>query len=183
MKVLGIVGSPRPGGNTDLLVAEALRGAESAGAETEKLVLSDFEINPCRGCDACAVTGVCRQRDDMAGLLDKLFEADVWVLGTPVYWWGPSAQMKAFIDRWYAPVHSAERKARMAKRVALVLPFGDSDPGTARHIVGMLSDALDYLKADFAGQLLVSANDPGEVAERPDVMRQAFELGARLAKG
>lgn len=181
MYVLGVVGSPRKGGNTDVLIDEALRGAASAGATVEKVMLIDYDVNPCRACDGCRKTGICQQHDDMPALLDKLFAADAWILGTPVYWWGPSAQLKAFIDRWYAPNHSPELRAKLRKRVALVSPFGDDDPGTARHIVGMLSDALDYLKADFAAQLLVTANAKGEVARNERAMRDAFALGAKLA--
>jgi len=183
MYILGVVGSPRKGGNTDVLVAEALRGAAGAGSATEKITLVDFRVNPCQACAGCHRTGVCRQDDDMAGLLEKLFASDAWILGTPVYWWGPSAQLKAFVDRWYAPIHSAERKAKMRKRVALVAPFGDSDPDTARHLVGMLADALSYLEADFAGKLLVTASGRGEVAGNARAMRDAFDLGVRLATG
>ena len=182
MHVIGIVGSPRKGGNTDVLVTEALRGAASAGATTEKVALVDYEVNPCRACGACHGTGVCAQDDDAAALLEKLFASDAWVLGTPVYWWGPSAQLKAFVDRWYAPIHAPERRAKLAKRVALVSPFGDADPATARHIVGMLDDALAYLKAEFAGQLLVpDTHSRGGVVQDERVMRDAFDLGVRLA--
>jgi multimeric flavodoxin WrbA len=166
-----------------MLVAEALRGAASAGAETENVFLSDLNIHPCVACLKCHNNGICAQADDMAGLFEKMFASDTWILGTPVYWWGPTAQMKAFIDRWYAAIHHPERRVQMRRRVALISPFGDGGTGTARHIVGMLTDSLAYLKADFAGQLLVpSANKPGAVADRPEVMQEAYELGILMAK-
>ena len=183
MRVLGIVGSPRAGGNADLLVGEALRGAASAGAATEKVVLSELEINPCKACEGCHKDGICQQEDDMADLLEKLFASDAWVRGTPVYWWGPSAQFKAFVDRWYAPNQVPERAALLRKRVSLVAAFGDADPATARHVVGMLADSLSYLKAVFVGQLLVSADKRGEVAGNPRAMADAFALGVRMAVG
>jgi multimeric flavodoxin WrbA len=183
MRVLGIVGSPRKNGNTDILVEESLRGAASAGAETEKVLLADLRIGPCRACEACK-RGECVQEDDMPALLEKMFAADAWALGTPVYWWGPSAQMKAFIDRWYAADNQPARRTRMAKRVALITPYADAGPETARHLVGMLGDALAYLGADFAEKLLVDTVGPaGEVKSRPEALQQAFDLGVRLARG
>jgi multimeric flavodoxin WrbA len=100
LQVLGIVGSPRKGGNTETLIDAVLSGAQEAGAWTEKVLLRDLEIGPCRACDACQRTGMCVQEDDMPALLEKMKHSSVWVLGTPVYWWGPTAQFKAFLDRW-----------------------------------------------------------------------------------
>jgi multimeric flavodoxin WrbA len=181
MKVLGIVGSPRKEGNTDLLVSEALKGAASAGAEVERVFLPSLTINPCKACDACEKTGRCVQKDDAIALTEKMLDADAVILGTPIYWWGPSAQMKAFIDRWYAPNQVAARQVRMRKPYALVAAFGDSDPATARHLVGMLQSAFDYLKATFPAQLLVSAGDRGAVADNEKAMKDAFELGVKMA--
>ncbi|GAJ23063.1 unnamed protein product, partial [marine sediment metagenome] len=60
MKVLGIAGSPRRGGNTDLLLAEVMRGAASRGAEVKTIILNDLEISPCQHCDACLEAGRCK---------------------------------------------------------------------------------------------------------------------------
>jgi hypothetical protein len=70
--VLGIVGSPRRHGNTEMLVNEALRGAEEADASVEKVILSKLDVGPCRACDACRKTGECVQRDDMPALLEQM---------------------------------------------------------------------------------------------------------------
>ena len=122
-RVLAIVGSPRRNGNTETLVDAVLAGAQEAGALTAKVSLRDLDLRPCLACDACQRTGACVQKDDMAALLDKMQEAQVWVLGTPVYWWGPTAQFKAFLDRWYG----SDRKAVFpGKRVILTIP-GDKD--------------------------------------------------------
>ena len=180
MKVLAVVGSPRKRGNTDLLIDALLEGAKEAGAEVEKVYLADLHILPCDGCDVCRVSGQCVHQDDMIPLYEKLFRSDVWVLGTPIYWWGPSAQLKAFIDRWYL-FGNGERWRVRGKRAALVIPFADSDPGTARHVVGMLADSFDYLGMDFVGQILVTAGDLGEVAKNPAALEQAHNLGRRLA--
>ncbi|NIN64209.1 MAG: flavodoxin family protein, partial [Anaerolineae bacterium] len=84
-RMLGFVGSPRRGGNTDILVDEVLRGAEEAGALVEKVTLTKLDIAPCRACDTCRKTGQCAQRDDMPALLEKMYHSQAWVLGTPIY--------------------------------------------------------------------------------------------------
>jgi multimeric flavodoxin WrbA len=183
VKVLGVMGSPRIGGNTDVLLTEVLRGADLAGAQTERIDLVRYDISPCTSCQECKRTGVCIIDDDAARLIEILLESDVWVLGTPIYWWGPSALLKAFIDRWYVTIHTPSTRARMARRVALVCPFGDSDPGTPRHLVGMIRDIVSYLHGEFTDQLLVTSSGRGEVRKDADAMRRAFELGQRLAAG
>ena len=173
--VLGIVGSPRRGGNTETLVDEVLRGAEEAGARVEKVILSELDIGPCRACEACQETGKCVQRDDMPALLEQMERSQVWVLGTPIYWWGPTAQFKAFIDRWYGVDYTAMFKGR---RAILIIPLENTDVGTARHTIGMLTDALDYVEA----KLLATVTAPGvlrrgEVREHRDVLAQARRAG------
>ncbi len=98
-QVLGIVGSPRRGGNTEILVDKVLAGAEEAGALIEKVILNELNIKPCQACNTCYKTGQCKQDDDMLDLLDKMEQTQLWVLGTPIYWWGPTAQFKIFLDR------------------------------------------------------------------------------------
>jgi multimeric flavodoxin WrbA len=183
-QVLGIVGSPRRGGNTEIMVDEVLRGAQEAGAAAAKVILNELDIAPCDACGACEDTGECTTMDDMEELLDKMRQSDVWVLGTPVYWWGPSAQLKLFIDRWYSKAHRAQDKAMFkGKRVVAVIPMGDGDPATARHTVGMLTDALDYMKASlFATVLGTGVNDVGEVREHPGVLEKAYRAGLNAAR-
>ncbi len=178
-RVLGIVGSPRRRGNTELLVDEVLAGAGEAGASIEKVILSERNILPCQGCDSCVDTDECVQQDDMAALLKQMQHCQVWVLGTPVYWWGPTAQFKTFLDRWY----SASRAWFKGRRAILAIPLGDTDPGTARHTVGMLADALDYLKMElWATVLAPGVNDPGEVRRYPDVLAAARRVGREAVR-
>lgn len=113
MKILGIVCSPRIGGNTELLVKEALNEAEKNGAEVEILRINDMHIQPCDGCESCHQTGECYIRDDMQKIYDKLLSADGIVLGTPVYLWSVTGQAKIFMDRTYAlryPNHQLKNK-------------------------------------------------------------------------
>lgn len=99
IKILGIVGSPRVGGNTELLVAEALMAAEEDGAEAELLRLADKEVKPCDACLTCKETKECRIDDDFQPIFDKMVAADGIILGSPVYFGSASPQIKALIDR------------------------------------------------------------------------------------
>lgn len=101
-KVLILSGSPRKGGNSDLLCDEFIRGAKEAGNETEKIYVAEKNIGYCRACYACKNGGVCAIKDDMAEILQKIIDADVLVLSSPVYFYSIAAQLKAVIDRTVA---------------------------------------------------------------------------------
>ncbi len=178
-RVLGIVGSPRRNGNTEILVDEILRGAAKAGALVEKVILTSLELSPCRACDACMGTGQCVQGDDMPQLLAQMQASRVWVLGTPVYWNGPSAQFKTFVDRWYSTQKGSVVDFR-GRRVILAIPLEDPDPRGARHTVGMLTDALEWLQAEiFATILAPGVLDRGAVRQHPEILEAARQAGRR----
>ena len=103
MKAIAINGSPRKGWNTDMLLKEALRGAAEAGAETELVELGDLRFSGCRSCFACkragAETGRCMWQDDLRPVLDKLLDADVAFLGSPVYLGNVSGMMYCLLER------------------------------------------------------------------------------------
>jgi multimeric flavodoxin WrbA len=183
--VLGIVGSPRRDGNTEILVDEVLAGAAEAGAQTEKVVLSKLDIGPCRACDACKKTGQCMQQDDMQRLLEQMEQSQVWVLGTPVYYWGPTAQFKAFVDRWYSTEHPVTPKIveLKDKRVVLAIPLGGT-VHDARHTVGMIEDALAYKKSELFATIVASGvEERGAVRDHADVLAQARRAGREAIEG
>lgn len=100
-KILILSASPRKGGNSDKLCDEFLKGALDAGHSGEKIFLRDKKINYCTGCGFCNTNNytACSQKDDMAEILEKMLEADVIVMATPVYFYTMDGQMKTFIDR------------------------------------------------------------------------------------
>jgi NAD(P)H-dependent FMN reductase len=177
---LGVVGSPRRGGNTEILVDEVLRGAQDAGAHTEKIILDELDIAPCRACDRCVSTGECAQDDDLAMLLEQMRRSQIWVLGTPVYWSGPTAQFKAFLDRWY----SARRIEFGERRAILVVSMGEPDASYADCTVETIRTALAYLKIEPRATILASDLwDLGEVREHPDVVEAAYRAGREAVTG
>ncbi len=98
-KVLIFSSSPRRGGNSDLLSDQFAQGANEAGHQAEKIFLKDKKISYCTGCSTCFTTRRCSQKDDMTEILEKMIDADVIVMATPVYFYAMCGQMKTMIDR------------------------------------------------------------------------------------
>lgn len=178
MKILGIVCSPRVGGNTEILVKEALESAKENGVDVELLTLSNKEIKPCDHCRTCYETGECCIEDDMNEIYLKLLEADGIILGSPVYFWSVSAQAKLFIDRTYAlryPTHRLKGKVGGAIAVA----------GRRGQI-----EALTLINNFFLGQDAIPAglgvdgrgSKEGDVREDDRAMARAKKLGEKMMK-
>jgi multimeric flavodoxin WrbA len=146
MKVLGIVGSPRKGGNTEIMVEEALAAAREAGAETEIASVAGKNIAPCDGCSACHRAGVCHIKDDMQSIYPKLESADAIIFGTPVYFGGVSAQMKAIIDRTFKYLEDPKEPRKLRGKVAAPIV-------TARRVGA--GQTRTFLYGFFAGQGMV----------------------------
>ena len=177
MKVLGLVGSPRKGSNTDLLVSAILEGAGANKHLTEKIYLYDFEIVPCVDCKACKKGNFkCAFGDGMQTIYPKLEEADAIVFGTPLYWYGPSAKMKLLIDRLRPFIASKKLKGRKA---FLVIP-SEEGAEACNLAVGMFALSFEYLGVELAGKLTPKASERAEVKGQPQTLKEAFELGKAL---
>jgi len=189
LKVLGISTSPREGGNSDILLGEALAGAAAAGARAEYLSLRTLSIAPCSECNACARTGVCRIQDDYHEVLRKMLAADRLVIATPVFFMGPCAQAKLLIDRcqclWsrkyvlkqpVAPDGPPDRRA-------LVIAVGGSKSKKMFESVRLtMKYWFDALGCAYAANLFVNQVDErGRVRSHPEAMKEAFRLGRALA--
>lgn len=189
LRVLGLSTSPRERGNTDLLVCEALRGAESAGAAAEYLSLRGLAIGPCVECYACAATGACRVADDFQALLDRLLAADRLIVAAPVFFMGVCAQAKLLIDRcqclWarkYLLRQSLYPDGPRDCR-ALVIAVGGTKSKKMFECVGMtMKYWFDVLEVRHAASLFVNQVDGrGDILKHPSAMPEAFRLGAALA--
>lgn len=178
MKLLAIVGSPRPKGNTNYLVEQALGEAAKLGAQTEKIVLSQYKVNPCLGHEDCASYDSCLQKDDAGWILDKFCQADGVILATPVYWYSVSAQMKAFIDRNYF-IYQKDQKPR-AKVVGLIVVGEQVGIEDTLHTLNQFVDWSFNIKKN--GKFIVSgyANRPGEITDNLPVVEEAREIGRQM---
>jgi multimeric flavodoxin WrbA len=99
MKVLGIYGSPRQGGNSDLLLEKALEGAAAAGAEIQKVYIRDLNVSGCLECGGCDKTGICVIEDKMEEIYPQLWESEIVFLSTPIFFYGMPGSAKSLIDR------------------------------------------------------------------------------------
>ena len=189
MKVLGIAGSPRRGGNTDILLAELMRGAASKGAEVKTVVLCDLKLSPCIHCDACLEKGVCKIKDDMQAIYQDFEQADVIVLASPIQFTGVTAHMKAMIDRF--------QSRWVRKYILKISPLGDKRARKGffisvggRRVPDLFEPALVMMKTFFrildisyAGELLFSGIDEkGAIARNTDALRQAYLVGQKLVE-
>lgn len=191
LKVLAIAGSPRRGGNTDLLLEEVIAGAESRGAEVEHIVLSQLCIAPCRHCDCCLETGKCAIEDDMQWIHAHLRAAHRLVIASPIFFMGVTAQTKAMVDRCQAlwamkyvlrlPVATNGGRERRGLFISVGGRRGRSLFQPAIATVKSLFKTLDFT---YAGELLFPGiEEKGAIAQHPTALRQAFLAGQKLAEG
>jgi multimeric flavodoxin WrbA len=179
MRILALNGSPRKGGNTEILLDEIIKGAESRGHATEKLRLYDYEILPCLDCRSCkrAKTGyTCALSDGMEEIYTRLEWADLIIFGTPIYWYGPTAKMKLFIDRLRPYI--ASRK--LAGKRGMVVTPSEEGPTCCGPLLQMFAMSFDYLGMENAGSLLAQAYECGEIKKKPDELKRAREMGKSL---
>ncbi len=179
MKILALIGSPRRGGNTEILVDQLLRGAAVKGHAVQKLRLYDHEILPCIDCRRCKkLEGNfnCALQDGMAEIYPALEESDVIIFGTPIYWYGPTGKMKLAIDRLRPFIASGRMKG---KKGILVVP-SEEGPGCCGPLVEMFRMSFEYLGMQTAGSILARAYERGEIEADRAAMKEAYELGADL---
>ncbi len=188
MKVLGLNGSPRRGGNTDILLDEVMRGAKSKGAETEVIFVSTLKIAPCTHCDACLTAGECVIRDDMQTVYKALESADCIVIASPLHFMGVTAQLKLAIDRCQA---IWARKYRLK-----IPPLGDNRPRRGIYVgvggrkgehifdgaIEVVRSLFFTLSVTYAGALtFAGVDEKGAILKVPGALEKAFQAGVELA--
>ena len=188
-RVVGIVGSPRKGMNTDALVTQALAGAQSTGAETAKIYLNDLEIRPCQACDRPPASGYCFYEDGMEAIYEILETVDALVIGSPAYYGSVSAQLKLFIDRSNCltemialPDGKVTFRPRIGKRKKGAFIWVADFTRNPEHALATIRLWCKDANVELAETLIVTDADRGEGARRrEDLLRKAFELGVSLA--
>ncbi len=185
MNVLGILGSPRRGGNAEELLDKALEGAKAAGASCEKICLNELSIRPCQECGGCDLTGECVIRDDMDAVYGKVDSADGIILASPIFFGELTAQTKAMIDRF---------QARWVKKYRLKKPSGVPKKGAFLCVSAWRKDdffenAKKIVKIFFVVLDITYIGDvwcpgvarKGSINEHPDMLGKAFDLGKAAA--
>ena len=190
VKVLGIYGSPRKGGNTDLLLDRILEGSREAGAEVESLYVRRLKISGCLECGSCDDTGECAVRDDMEKVYPLMQEADVIFLASPNFFYNVTAQVKLLIDR-----SQAMWSKRLLEKTPEQRRTFDSGKGYLICVgatkgknlfVGVELTAkyfFDALDMSYEGGLLIDrVEEKGEILKHPDAMDKGFDLGKRAVE-
>jgi multimeric flavodoxin WrbA len=173
-KVLVLSSSPRRGGNSDLLCDQFISGAIESGNEAEKIFLRDKKINYCTGCGICIDRkGKCSQKDDMTEVLNKMVEADVIVMATPVYFYTMCGQMKTLIDR------SCSRYTEISnKHFYFIVTAADNNQSAIERTIEEFRGFTYCLDEPEEKGIIcgVGAWNKGEIKGLP-AMEEAYEMG------
>jgi multimeric flavodoxin WrbA len=188
MKVLGIMGSPRRQSNTEILLDKALEGASEAGAQVEKVLVSNLKISPCLEIYACLKDGNCAIKDDMQALYEKLLEADHLIFASPIFFYGITSQAKAIIDRCQAlwvrkHMLSMGKEDRRVRRGVLISVGATRGKKLFDGAVLTVKYFFDAIGVKYSGDLLIRGIDnKGQIREHPTALEDAFRLGQELVR-
>jgi multimeric flavodoxin WrbA len=191
MDVLVFLGSPRKKGNTEVLTQAVLDGVTQAGGTPEIIRLCDLKISPCISCGGCDKTGKCIVEDDMIPLYKKIIATDRIIIASPIYFYGVTAQTKAFIDRTQALWNRkrlqkisgewVENKARQGFFVSVAATSGARIFEGAILTVKYAFDAMDMA---YAGEFLVTGPDRrGDMAKYEEKLVKARAAGENFVCG
>ncbi|MGD2124472.1 MAG: flavodoxin family protein [Desulfobacteraceae bacterium] len=191
-KIIGVGGSPRKNGNSDVLLKQALDRARESNVLTEKIHLRDYQFQPCIGCEKCRKDKICSGLNDgMSLLYPKIMESQGLVLVCPTHNYNVTAWMKAFIDRLYCfyvfddnrPRGWSSRLAGQGRKAAIIAvceQVNKKDMGFTLEAMRLPIKALGY---EIIGELAVlGVFDRGKVKEKKKTLVRASKLGADLAK-
>jgi multimeric flavodoxin WrbA len=190
LRVLGISTSPRPKGNSDSLLRQALSGAEQAGSRVEYLRLCDYQIEGCNECYGCSETGQCRVEDDYQQVLDKMLQADRIVFATPVFFMTVPAQAKLLIDRGQCLWVRHERlrrplfEPRRDRRGMIIAVGGAPSRKQFDCVERPIQSCFEYLEVECISTLFVNrVDEKGAILQRADALGEALRLGRELVTG
>ena len=193
--ILAFCASPRARGNTDMLIDEALRGAADAGARTEKIMLQRIKMDYCIGCRKCKEPGyekICVINDDMEKIYRKILDADVLMIGFPIYTGRECAQLSTFLDRWDGYERYMLTSSLKPGRTAMVIgtwgyPCIDTYDHVIENIISILNlhkvETVEALSAcGFEGMLHgLDSGRKGVIARHPKELKKAYDAGRALA--
>ncbi len=182
MKLTSILGSPRKKGNTSHVLRWVEETLEAQGHVADRINVVDHKVNGCKGCFTCKKftdRPGCPQKDDAMDIMARLMASDAILYGSPIYFWGPTAQMKTLIDRHCCLVtgfatpqwHSLVK----GKTLGLVLTCEDAVENNTELMTDMFTRFVDYLQCTHAGTLIIPfTSSPGALGEKAQEQAQSF---------
>ena len=191
MKILGILGSPHPNGNTASLLGRVLEGAAAQGAATIVLSANKLSVRACQGCDACKRTGQCILKDDMQEVYDKINESDAIIFASPNYMGGISGILKPILDRLYSYIsvtETGELGTTIGTFKKVMLLITQNAPENYTHYIEAFTPLRGILHLIFQGnfdtpaELLIAPGMKGSssVAADARLLQKAHTIGAEL---
>jgi multimeric flavodoxin WrbA len=171
MKTVGILGSTRKGGNTEILLDVALQEAQQNGGSASKIVLRDKVIASCDGCMGCTSTGECVIQDDMQEVYQGIREADAVIWASPVYYWSMTGLAKIALDRTYAL--SFPKLQQAGKIGGLILVAGTRGCVNAANCFHMYFTYNHMFAAEFAWGY---AREKGEIKNDTSAVNMTKEM-------
>ncbi|WZL74700.1 flavodoxin family protein [Clostridiaceae bacterium 35-E11] len=188
MKALVILGSPRVKMNTDTLLDEVIRGMEQNKVSVEKIELGKRNIHPCIACGACEKTGTCFIKDDMKEMYQKFNEADIIIIGSPLYFNSVSAITKTMIDRcqafWSSKyVLNKSSIDKTKKRRGLFVCVAGAKQSENGFIGATIVMELFFkaINAKYEENILIDNTDKTFVKNRREILAKAFEAGKKIS--
>jgi len=181
MNILGISGTPRKGGNSEILLNAALEPFIEAGWDVTKFLLSEKKVEPCIGCETCTNTDCCAITDDMGEIYTAFEKCNAVIISTPAYYRNVPAQLKAIMDRTYAA------KGSLTGKFGGAIAVGRGSSGGGQCIVltiinnYYLSSGMLCVPGELNG-VTATADKPGDILGQPPRLNQARILGKNLIK-
>jgi len=181
MNILGISGTPRKGGNSEILLDAALEPFIEADWDITRILLSEKRIEPCTGCDTChaGLVRACYINDDMNEIYDAYQKCDAIIISAPAYWRNVPAQLKAVIDRTYGS-KSGSLKGKLGGAVAVGRGQGGGQAIVISIIYNFYLSAGALCVPGETNGVTAVADKPGDILSQPRRLEQARILGRNI---
>jgi len=180
MKVIGISGSPRPSGNTEILLQKSLEPFKEKNWNVVEFYLSKQKVLPCDGCNKCVDTSECIIDDDMKILYEEFHDFDALIVASPTYYRNVSAQLKAVIDRTYALTNAQSLKGKLGGAIAVGRGEGGGQSFTLSIIHNFfLSSGMICIPGELNG-VSARAEEAGDILTQSKRLQQATVLGKNI---
>lgn len=190
MKIIALLGSPRKGGNTELLLSEAIKGIEDSGFPVEVFNLNSMNILPCQDCSGCNETGICIYDDDMTKIYEAIREADRVILASPIFFFSLSAQTKIMIDRcqsFWCEKYLLKKPVpagKYGRKGLLLLVAGMKNEQEIQ--CSELTAKVFFRTINIPEHTILSISGVDEksaILRHPTALKDAYEAGKALVKG
>ena len=186
MNVLGINGSPRIGGNTDILLDRVLEGAARQGGNTEKVILNDLKFCPCQECEDITGDSVCVIDDDWHEVYKRIENADAIILASPIFFGSISAQSKMMIDRfqcvWRAKYILKKDIFNRRKKGGFISVQASTRKDFFDNAKSIVKNLFAVINVDYKEELFCPGiEEKAAILRYPDILKKAFELGQRIS--